>query len=290
MVTGIIIYGLVNSSILTLLAMGFSLTFGISGVANFAHGSIYILSGYLIWIFLNWLKLPYIVSVILTVILSGLLGYVTYYAILLRVRGISLSEVTATYALSVGMLEFFRWLGFVTYEFTIPPVLKGGVSIFGFPLDYQRIFIVLCAIGLITFLYFFTHHTRIGLSFRAIAQNERTAISLGIDSDKVAALSLAFGAAFAAIAATFVLPLGIISINTGYEVLLIAISVGIVGGLESVPGIILASLILGFVQVLAGFYLSPDWIMVIYLLAIITVLIIMPSGLLGKFKELEERV
>jgi hypothetical protein len=155
---------------------------------------------------------------------------------------------------------------------------------------YPAIFIIGIGLGLVLFLYFFTHYTRIGLAFRGIAQNERTAISLGIKSDWTAALSLAFGSAMASVAAIVILPLGIISINTGYEVLLIAVAVGIVGGLESVPGILVASLILGYAQIITGTYFKPEWMMVVYLAAIVFILAIKPSGLFGKFKELEERV
>jgi branched-chain amino acid transport system permease protein len=270
--------------------MGFSLTFGISGVANFAYGGFYLFSGYLVWMLLNYLKFPFIVAIIVAIGVTGLLGFVTYWVILLRVRGIALSEVIATFALGVGILELFRWLGFVTYEFTLPNLKKGTIMIAGVPIDYQRLFIIGIGLGLVLFLYFFTHYTRIGLAFRGIAQNERTAISLGIKSDWTAALSLAFGSAMGAVAAIAILPLGIISINTGYEVLLIAVAVGIVGGLESVPGILVASLILGYAQVLTGLYLSPEWMTVVYLAAIVVILCIKPSGLFGKFKELEERV
>jgi branched-chain amino acid transport system permease protein len=128
------------------------------------------------------------------------------------------------------------------------------------------------------------------LALRGIAQNERTAISLGIKSDLIASLSLAFGSAMVSVAAIAILPLGIVSINTGYEVLLIAVAVGIVGGLESVPGILVASLILGYAQVITGTYFKPAWMSVVYLAAIVLVLSIKPSGLFGKFKELEERV
>ena len=290
MISSMIVYGLVNSVIMALIAIGFSLTFGISGVANFAYGGFYLLSGYLTWMLLNYLGLPLVLAIFITVIVVGLLGFTTYWVILLRVRGIVLSEVIATFALGVGMLEFFRWKGFVTYEFTLPFFIKGGVEIAGVPLDYQRLFIIGIGIALVLFLYFFTHHTRIGLAFRGIAQNERTAISLGIESDWTAALSLALGAAMAAIAAIAILPLGIISINVGYDVLLIAVAIGIVGGLESVPGILVASLILGYAQVITGMYLAPKWMMVVYLAAIVLVLAIKPSGLFGKFKELEERV
>ncbi|RLB08051.1 MAG: branched-chain amino acid ABC transporter permease [Deltaproteobacteria bacterium] len=290
MTTSILVYGLVNSVILALIAMGFSLTFGISGVANFAYGGFYLLSGYLTWMLLNYLGLPFALAMLITVAVAGLLGFLTYWVILLRVRGIALSEVIATFALGAGMLEFFRWMGFVTYEFTLPCFMKGRVEIFGVPLDYQRLFIIGIGLALVIFLYFFTHHTRIGLSFRGIAQNERTAISLGIESDWTAALSLALGSAMAAVAAIAILPLGIISINVGYDVLLIAVAVGIIGGLESVPGILIGSLILGYAQVITGMYLAPEWMMVVYLAAIVLVLAIKPSGLFGKFKELEERV
>jgi branched-chain amino acid transport system permease protein len=290
MLSSILIYGLINSVILALTAMGFSLTFGISGVANFAYGGFYILSGFLVWMLLHYLKFPFLLAIVVTIGMVGLLGFITYWVILLRVRGIALSEVIATFALGVGILELFRYLGFVTYEFTLPYLKKGTILLAGVPIDYQRLFIIGIGLGLVLFLYFFTHHTRIGLSFRGIAQNERTAISLGIRSDRTAALSLAFGCAMGALAAIVILPLGIISINTGYEVLLIAVAVGIVGGLESVSGILIASLILGYTQVFTGTYLKPEWMMVVYLAAIVLVLTIKPSGLFGKFKELEERV
>jgi len=239
---------------------------------------------------LKYLGLPFGLAIPVAILATGLLGFLTYWVILLRVRGIVLSEVIATFALGVGMLEFFRWKGFVTYEFTLPYFVKGVVEIAGVPLDYQRLIIIGIGLALVLFLYLFTHHTRIGLSFRGIAQNERTAISLGIESDWTAALSLALGSALAAVAAIAILPLGIISINVGYDVLLIAVAVGIIGGLESVAGILVGSLILGYAQVITGMYLAPEWTMVVYLAAIVVVLAIKPSGLFGKFKELEERV
>ncbi len=155
MIPSILIYGLVNSVILALIAMGFSLTFGISGVANFAYGGFYLLSGFLAWIFLNSLKMPFALAVIATIGIVGLLGFVTYWVILLRVRGIPLSEVIATFALGVGILELFRWLGFVTYEFTLPYFMKGMVVIAGVPVDYQRLFIIGIGLAMVLFLYYF---------------------------------------------------------------------------------------------------------------------------------------
>jgi branched-chain amino acid transport system permease protein len=289
-VSSLVVYGLVNSVILALTAMGFSLTLGISGVANFAYGGFYLLSGYLAWIFVNYLHFPFPLAIVVTIAAVWCLGFLTYWVILLRVRGIVLSEVIATFALGVGMLELFRWMGFTTYDFALPNFVEGTLEIAGVVLDYQRICIIGIGLLLVVFLYAFTHHTRLGLSFRAIAQNERTAISLGIESDWTAAHSLAIGSAMGAVAAISILPLGIISINVGYDVLFLAVAVGIVGGMESVPGIIVSSLILGYTQVVTGTYVAPGWMFVVYLAAIVLVLALKPSGLFGKSKELEERV
>jgi len=290
MLETIVIFGLVNSVTLILTAIGFSLTFGLSGVANFAHGGLYILSGFLAWILLNNLGLPFGLSAVLTVILVGILGGVIYRVIIMPVRGIVLSEVVATFAVGIGILEFFRWRGFVTYDFNLPVLIKGSVSIAGVYVDYQRLLIIGIGLILAIVLWYFTHHTRIGLALRGMAQDEYTALSVGIESDWAATLSMALGAALAAIAALVILPLGIISINMGYDVLLLALAVTILGGLESTNGLILGCFILGFSRVITGTYLGPEWMEVIYLAAIVLVLVIKPSGLCGKSKELEERV
>jgi branched-chain amino acid transport system permease protein len=139
-------------------------------------------------------------------------------------------------------------------------------------------------------LWLFTHHTKIGLALRGIAQDEHTALALGIESDWAAMLSVAIGSALTAVAALTTLPLGIISINLGYEVLLIAVAVAVLGGLESTVGLVVGGLILGYSQVIAADVLGTQWQAVVYLVAIVLVLAIRPSGLFGRSKELEERV
>lgn len=286
----ILIYGITNSVTLALMAIGFSLTFGISGVPNFAHGAFYLLGGILTWIFINQLGIPYLFSAILSVIIVGLLGFGLYWGLLLRLRGLVVNEVIATLATAIVIIEVLRYLGFSGFTYVLPEFIKGSVNIGKAWLDYQRIFLVGIGVTLIIFLYFFTHRTRVGLSFRAIAQNERTAISLGIDSDRTAALSLAFGSALAVVAGLAILPLGSIDTEVGYDILIYALAVGIVGGLESVPGIVLASFILGFCQILVATFFKAQWLTVVTLAAIVLILAVKPSGIFGKYKELEERV
>ena len=290
MLLGTLVYGFINSCILALVALGFNLTFGISGVANFAYGALYIFSGFLTWILLNSLGLPYLLSVLISILCAASAGLLMYYLIILRVKGLSLSEVMATFGLGLAIMELFRYFDFVGFRYTLPNFIDGSVAIGDVYVDYQRLIIALIAVGLTSFLYLFTHHTRIGLAFRAIAQDERTALTFGIDSDRIGALSMAFGAGLAAIAAIVILPLGTIAVEGGYEVLINALAVCIVGGLGSTVGILVASVLIGFAQTFTANYLEPHWMMLVSLIAIAVVLVVKPSGLFSHQKELEERI
>lgn len=287
---GTLVFGLVNSVVLMLTALGFSLTFGLSGVANFAHGGLYLLSGFLAWMLIHHLKFPFPLAALVTIVAMGALGALIYRVVLRPVRGIVLSEVISTFAVGVAIIELFRWKGFTTYDFSLPVFVRGGVQFFGVDLDYQRVCIVAIGLGLTVLLWAFTRFTKVGLAVRGMSQDEYTALSLGIDSDWAAMLSLALGSALAAVAAMALLPLGIISINTGYDVLLVALAVTVLGGLESTPGMMVGSFVIGYATALTGAWLGPRWNEVVYLAAIVLVLGVKPSGLLGRSKELEERV
>lgn len=290
MFTGTIIYAVINSFILALMAIGFNLTFGISGVANFAYGALYILTAYVSWIFLNLLGLPYIVSAVISIACATVLGALIYRLVLLRVRGQAISEVIATFGIGLAILELFRYLGFVGFEYTLPVFIDKSFFIAGTYVDMQRIMIVIFGLGLILFLWLFTHHTSLGLAFRGIAQDERTALTFGMDSDWIATLSVSFGAGLAAIAGTIIIPLGTISVGEGYDVLVKALAVCIIGGLGSTGGVIVASFLIGFAERFTDSYIGTHWTMIVSLAAILIVLVIKPSGLFGKQKELEERI
>ncbi len=290
MILGTLVYGFINSVILALTAMGFNLTFGISGVANFSYGALYILAGYLVWIFINLLSLPYLVGVALSVLATAAAGALMYRFILLRLRGMVVSEVIATFAVGLIILELFRYLGFIGFQYTLPVFWPGSVDIFGVYVDYQRVAIVGIGLVLAPGLYLFIHHTKTGLAFRGIAQEEKTALSLGIPSDRIAGLSVAFGAGLSAVAAIAVLPLGTISAEGGYDVLVNALAVCIVGGLGSAVGVVLASFIIGYAQMVTSTYLGASWVMIVSLVAILVILVVKPSGLFGRQKELEERI
>ncbi|MFH1058907.1 MAG: branched-chain amino acid ABC transporter permease [Pseudomonadota bacterium] len=290
MFTGTLIYGFINSVILLLVALGFNLTFGISGVANFAFGALYVTAGFLTWIGLHSLGLPYLISAPLAVAITAVIAGLLYRFVVLRVRGLVVSEVIATFGVGLAILELFRYLGFIGFEYTLPEAGDFGLSIAGVVVDGQRLVIVAAGAGLTIFLWLFTRHTRTGRAFRAIAQDEHTALTLGIHTERVATIAVAFGAAYAAVAALVILPLGTIAVNEGYNVLVNALAVCIVGGLGSTLGVIVASFLIGFAQTFTATYLETHWMMIVSLVAILLILLVRPSGLFGSQKQLEERI
>jgi len=285
-----LIYGLINSAILALMALGFNLTFGISGVANFAYGAIYIVAGFITWSLINMLHIPFFFSAMITVITVGVAGVYLYRVILARIRGLVISEVIATFAVSLVILELLRYFGFIGFKYSLPVFFKGSVEILDAYVEIQRLFVIGGGALILFALYMFTRYTRMGRSFRGIAQEEHTSLSLGINPDKIAGWSMGMGSALGALAAIIILPLSTITVDGGYDVLISALSVCIVGGLGSTFGVILASLIIGYAQQLTAMYLSSHWTMIVSLVALLIILAIKPSGLLGHQKELEERV
>jgi len=285
-----LVYGFINSLILALMALGFSITFGISGVANFAHGAFYVLGGILTWLFLMKFGVPYFLSAIIAVTLVGIIGALMYRLLLVRLRGLVLSEVITTFAIGIIILELLRVFGVMGFQYRLPSFIPGSAEIFGTYVGIQRIIIVAAGALLLLAMHVFVHHTKIGLSFRGVAQDDHTALSVGINPERISILSLTLGSMLCAFVAILILPLGTISVDEGYDVLLKSLAVCIIGGLESTLGVFIASFIIGYVEVLTAMYISSSLTMVAVLACMLTILLIKPSGLFGKYKEIEERI
>jgi len=289
-IMNILIYGFVNSLLLVLMALGFALAYSVSRVPNFTHGALYVLAGYLTWIFVNRLGLNYGLSIILSIAVITGIGWLVYQVAVIRVRGMPVSEIIVTFAIGIAILEFLRWLGLRGATYVLPVFYMKTINIFGVPVDSQRIAAVIIAALIVLALWLFTHCTKMGLSLRGIAQNERAALMLGIDSDRAATLALSLGSALVAVAGITIIPMGNVNVPAGYDVLVFAIAVCICGGLGSWTGTILAAFVIGFAQTIVAYLIAPHLVMVVALAAVILILIFRPSGLFGRQKELEERV
>jgi branched-chain amino acid transport system permease protein len=292
----ILIYGTVNSVTFALVAVGFTLVYGVSRLPNFAHGALYVLVGFLTWSLVNDFKIFYPLAILISLGIASLMGVLIYRLVLIRLRGLATAEIIASFAVGLIILEGLRlqgiggFKGFIGPFYVLPSFIDSKVKLAGVLIDYQRLFVMGGGLAVVVLLWLFTHFTKMGLSLRAIAQDEQAAMMLGIDSDRAAVISLAIGSALAGLAAVLVLPLGNVTTEAGYRVLIYALAVCIIGGLGSWAGTILASFVLGFAIIISTALFGALWESVVLVGAIILILIFRPSGLLGKQKELEERV
>jgi branched-chain amino acid transport system permease protein len=228
--------------------------------------------------------------------IAAIIGLIIYRFILIRLRGMPTSEIIASFAVSLIILEGLRmqgiagFRGFIGPFYVLHPFIEGKVNIFGVFVDFQRLIIIAAGLAVVALLWIFTHYTKMGLSLRAIAQDEQAAMMLGINSDRTAMISLSIGSALAGLAAVIILPLGNVAAEAGYRVLIYALAVCIIGGLGSWAGAILASFVIGFAMKVSTALFGAVWESVVLVGTIILILLFRPSGLFGKQKELEERV
>ena len=174
----ILIYGVINSASLALIALGFSLVYGISRLPNFAHGALYLFTGYIAWVILNQLGVPYLLAIVIALLFIAAVGGAMYQFILVRIRGMAISEIIASYAIGLAILEGLRWGGLKGATIILPPFVEGSVNIFGVSVDYQRIIVVALGVVLVAGLWLFIHYTKIGLALKGMAQDERAAMTL----------------------------------------------------------------------------------------------------------------
>ena len=292
----VIVYGVVNGMIFVLMAVGFSFVYGISRLPNFAHGALYVVTGFITWSFINSTGLPYWMSVILSLIIVSLAGVAIYQFVMIRVRGMPISEIIVSFAIALAILEGLRlqgiggFKGFIGPGYVLPRFTDGVLESPWVTIDLQRLLIIAVGLLLLGFMWLFTHYHKIGLALRAMAQHERAALMLGINSDRMANIALGIGSALAGLAAIAVMPLGNINCESGYSVLTNAIAVCVIGGLGSWVGTVLAALILGIGTTIMSALGGTMWNNVLVFGLIIMILIVRPSGLFGQQKELEERV
>ncbi len=292
----VLVYGVVNGMVFVLMAVGFSFVYGISRLPNFAHGALYVVTGFVTWSFFNKTGLPYWISVILSILVVAMIGVAIYQFVMIRVRGMPVSEIIVSFAIALAILEGLRlqgiggFKGFIGPGYVLPRFVDGVVEMPWVTIDLQRLFIIVLGLLILSVMWLFTHYHKVGLALRAVAQHERAALMLGINSDRMANISLGIGSALAGLAAIAVMPLGNINCESGYNVLTNAIAVCVIGGLGSWMGTVLAAFILGIGTTTLSAFGGTMWNNVLVFGLIIIILIIRPSGLFGHQKELEERV
>lgn len=276
-----VLNGLSFGALLFLLASGFTLVFGLMRVVNLAHGAFYLLGGN-VAISVTAATGSYLAGLVTAVVATALVGLVSERVLLRPVRNNELLEVLVTVGLAFVIADLCLWaFGGNPRSLRLPEFLTGSVSIGSVTFPKYRLVLVLVAVVIAVGLKLIQSRTRIGTVIRAGVDDRETASSLGIDIERVFTLLFVFGAALAGLAG--VAAAGILTMRPGAdtEILLFALVVVIIGGLGSIEGAALGSVLIGLVDAFSRLWL-PELSYFAVFAPMALILVLRPQGLLGK--------
>jgi branched-chain amino acid transport system permease protein len=273
--------GLIIGLLYLLMAIGFTLVFGVMRVVNFAHGEFYMLGAFVAYVCVTRFQLPFLAAVLATFIATLVVGWLIEVVVLKGFRGNELNGMISTIGLGM-ILQNGALLLFGPDPQSMPPVAEGVVSLGPIMLPMSRLYVVAFSIAVLALLYLFLMHSKGGRALRAVVQDTEIASAQGIRSHLMYPLGFGIGVALAAVAGALMAPVFSVSPSIGSTPLLKAFIVVILGGLGSIPGAALASLLLGVVESGANTFMSSAMSDMLLFGFVILMLIFRPSGLLGK--------
>ena len=282
MILQLIIGGTATGAIYALMAMGFSLLWQTSQTINFAQGEFVTAAAFIMLIFYDSLNLPYVLSLVLTIIVAvGILGVIFRKVVVERlIKTGLLSLICATIAVSIMVrnslifytAESMSFPSIVSREAI--PLLTIRIS----PLDVLNI--VLAALVIVA-LQLFIRKTKPGKALQAVAQNRDVAEVLGIDVGRMTTLAFAINAVIVTFAAVLVAPVYAAKYNMGLALGLRAFYAAIIGGFNQTRGALIGGLLIGYIEVFTIAYITSQYSEVVILLIVIGIILFKPEGIWG---------
>ncbi|MDB5572250.1 MAG: branched-chain amino acid transporter permease LivH [Hyphomicrobiales bacterium] len=294
-----IINGLTLGSIYGLIAIGYTMVFGIIGMVNFAHGDVFMVSTFIALILFlaltQLLGLPSIylalfLVLVAAMVLTSLWSWAIERVAYRPLRGsFRLAPLISAIGMSIFLMNFVQ----VTQgprNKPLPPMFNDVIQLSGLPgaangitLAWKQILIMAVTAVLLCVFWFVVQKTALGRAQRAVEQDRRMAALLGVDVNRTVSLTFVIGAALAAVAGTlYLVQYGVVRFDDGFIPGVKAFTAAVLGGIGSIPGAVLGGLLIGLIEVLWSAYVSSDYKNVAAFSVLIVVLIFMPSGLLGR--------
>ena len=264
-----------------LLALGFTLIFGILGVVNFAHGGFYVLGGYLAYSAVAYLGAPYVLAVIGATVGTTALGYLFERFVLDRLIDDHLATLMLTLGfylmMSSGILVVF---GPESPAFAFP--LSGVIRAHGFIIPIENLVVLLvCAVGIVS-VYLLIYRTDFGRALRALADDRAVATAQGLRPKILFPTAFALATGLAGLTGALVTPILSLAPHVGDPVLATSFLIVILGGLGSVGGATVAAFIVGIVEAFSAVYLGGSKGALVLFVLVLIILVVKPSGLFGQ--------
>ncbi|MGL5282216.1 MAG: high-affinity branched-chain amino acid ABC transporter permease LivH [Plesiomonas shigelloides] len=286
--------GLTIGSTYALIAIGYTMVYGIIGMINFAHGEVYMIGSYIAFLVIGLLMMLGIDSSVLLIGAAFLVAIVITSAYGWSIERVAYRPVRHSKRLialisAIGMsifLQNYVRLAQGSRSLTIPHLLPGNWELGGsgqMTLSYMQVLIWVVTLVSMLALSQFIRHSRMGRACRACAEDIKMTNLLGIDTNQVIALTFVIGAAMAAVAGVLLgTYYGVVNPYVGFMAGLKAFTAAVLGGIGSIPGAMLGGLLLGVVEALSAGYISTEYKDVMAFALLISVLLFMPSGILGR--------
>jgi branched-chain amino acid transport system permease protein len=274
--------GALFGSVYGLMAIGLTMIYGSLNLLNLAHGTLYIVGGYVAWTFLA-VQLPILPAFAVGVVAAGIVGGIMYFAVVRPMLGRpGWDEASWIATLGVALvLENVALLVYGSQVKQLPAVIPGEITILGVVISFQGIFVIAVAVVSLLVLNYFLRTSRHGLAIRAVSQHMVAARLMGIRVGTIFLIVMCVSGALAGLAGVLLTSILYLSPTAGFLPMLKALIVTIFGGLGSVKGTIVAAYVIGLLEAFVQVYFGVGWSLPALFLFIIGVLIVRPNGLFG---------
>jgi branched-chain amino acid transport system permease protein len=278
-----IVDGILIGGVYALMAVGLTLIFGVLDIINIAQGVLVVLGAYLSYTLSAHLHLDLFLGLLITVPAMFVIGVVIQWAFIRRLRGRERTSMTLLVSYAVALI-----VEGILYEIYGPDDKQLGASyvtssvrVAGFYLSYIYLYGFALAVVIVLGLYTLLYRTGFGRSVRATMQDETAARLIGIDVNRVAAVTFGIGVAVTAAGGMVYGATNSFNPNSGYDLISRLLAIIILGGLGSIGGALVASVFMLTVESLVDIW-SPEWAIVVFYAALVIVLIVRPTGFLGR--------
>jgi branched-chain amino acid transport system permease protein len=288
--------GINNGALYALIALGYTLVYGIIELINFAHGDLFMLGSVFSAFFLvNWLGfqepgVKAVLALVLTLVAAMLFcGSINVIAERVAYRRLRRAPKLASLITAVGLSFIFQWIGLQwngSAPRQWPSVVKGGFNIGSVNIDYTTILVIAVTVPLLLLLTWIVQGTRQGKAMRATAQDQDAARLMGVNVDRTIAFTFALGGAMAGAAGClYVQSVGTTRYDSGFQLGLIAFTAAVMGGIGKLNGAVIGGLLIGVIQGLndgAPYGLTQRWSQTVVFTILIMIMVFKPQGILGK--------
>ena len=287
-----LINGISIGSVYAIIALGYTMVYGIAKMLNFAHGDVIMVGAYISFCVTNYLGLPAVVSIVGAVVVCTILGIIIEGLAYKPLRGTSSLAVLIT---AIGVSYFLQNAAQLIWSSSA----KNFTSIVNFaPISLcdgqlvitgEVIITILVSILVMVFLTWFTGSTRIGKSMRAVAEDRDASQLMGINVNQTISITFAIGSALAAVAGVLLCStVPTLAPTTGSMPGIRAFTAAVFGGIGSIPGAMIGGILIGIIETFAKRYISPQFSDAVVFSVLIIILLVKPAGLLGK--QVQEKV